>query len=59
MADSELLDADTSPRRSLTSDFGAKFIPPCSGRAIGLKSDNGYSKMNAYDYYIGSITYRQ
>ena len=59
MSNSELLDVDNSACRSHTNEFGAKFIPPCSGRAVGLKSDNDYSKINAYDYYIGSITYRQ
>ena len=58
MADSESLDADNSVCRSLTSDFGAKFIPPGSGRPVGLKLDNGYSKTNDYNYNMGSMTYR-
>jgi hypothetical protein len=43
-ANSESLDVDDSTCMSLMSDFGVKFIPPCSVRAIGLKLDNGYLK---------------
>ena len=58
MADSESLHADNGACRSHTSEFGVKFIPLCSRRAVRLKSDNGYSKMNNYDHYMGSIMYR-